>query len=97
MPEQVRQAGLQGRQAWTEDRSTQFSRDRLRSCSPEVKPGGHSFTQPCRKREKPGLHSGQKKVTVDSHIRSVKPSRLSSLKIKLSPQQRDKGFLESAN
>lgn len=53
----MRQAGLQGRQAWTEDKSTQFSRERLRSCGPEVKPGGHSFMQPWRKREKPGLHS----------------------------------------
>lgn len=58
VPEQVRQAGLQGRHAWTEDKSTQFSRERLRSCCPDVKPGGHNFTQPCRKREKPGLHSG---------------------------------------
>lgn len=55
--EQVRQEGLQGRQACTEDKSTQFSRERLRSCGPEVKPGGHNFTQPCKKREKPGLHS----------------------------------------
>lgn len=70
--EQVRQAGLQGRQAWTEDRSTQFSRDRLRSCSPEVKPGGHNFTQPCRKREKPGLHSGWD--TVNIHKKEIKYS-----------------------
>lgn len=58
-PEQVRQAGWQGRQAWTEDKSTQLSRDRLRSWGPVVKPGGQSFTQPCRNREKPRLHSGK--------------------------------------
>ncbi|TNN87818.1 hypothetical protein EYF80_001782 [Liparis tanakae] len=56
--EQVRQAEWHGRQAWTEDESTQLSRDRLRSCGPEVKPSGHNFTQPWRKREKPALHSG---------------------------------------
>lgn len=47
-PEHVRQAGWQGRQACTVECSTQLSKDKLRTCGPELKPGGQDFTQPCK-------------------------------------------------
>lgn len=73
-PEHVRHAGWQTRHACTEDCSTQFSRERLRSCSPGVKPGGQDFTQPCRKSHKPALHSENRKRNNVYHTNHMHPN-----------------------
>ncbi len=61
-PKHVRQDGWQGRHACTVECSTQLSNDKLSTCSPELKPGGQDFTQPCKKSEKPVLHSGKQRL-----------------------------------